>query len=343
MEKYTQDTQDKTDTTDSPLGRLLEGFKDCLNDLWTLEVNTMVVSDIGGFKFNPYSGYEKILALPRTKREFLDCLPWNDYKTLFGKHEALPRPQAPDYQSKVKEVDDLRAAIAIQFQSGNPQRLPSYVRSSFLRKLTLPEPPESVEKTIQSYVVLRQRLSRGYKAVKGDHGQTPNPGQEKDQSDAGTEATRQGVQGPVPLQDIPSLKGAETVDDAERNEEAEMAEIGERDPGPLPPLQQAVDEGLLDNGAFLRDLRSLRELFYLIGGEDATDQKTVNDLIFAQTIIEMDGDVMNRFHEQLLASQDREFLLSTHREAVSTGQENWQHLVTAIINAVQTLQKLLGF
>jgi hypothetical protein len=332
---------------DTSLDRLLDGFKDCLNDLWTLEVNTMVVSDIGGFKFNPYSGYEKIVSLPRTKREFHACLPWNEYNELFRKCQAELDPQIPDDLRALSEIEYLRKSIANELLLGDKARmLPSYVRASFSRKLRLPESPESVNKTIQSYVVLRQRLSRWYKTLTGGDGQSDNSMPKADISNGEAGQARREEQNPVAARGLISLDPTETVDEADRlkqaEQAAEQAEVRERDPGPLPSLDQAAEEGLFDNGAFLRELRSLRELFYLIGGEDATDSKNVHDLIFAQTIIEMDGDVMNRFHEQLLASPDREFLLSTHREAVSTGQENWQHLVTMIINTVKTLQNLLG-
>ena len=329
---------------DTSLNRLLDGFKDCLNDLWTLEVNTMVVSDIGGFKFNPYSGYEKIVSLPRTKREFHDCLPWNAYEELFRKCQAELDPQRPRDPADIREIENLRKSIANELLSGDKARqLPSYVRASFSRKLRQPESPDSVNKTIQSYVVLRQRLSRWYKTFNGGHGQTEESRPEADLSDGEAGPSTREEQNPGSARGLISVDPTETLDEADRLKIAEQAEVRERDPGPLPSLDQAAEEGLFENGAFLRELRSLRELFYLIGGEDATDSKNVHDLIFAQTIIEMDGDVMNRFHEQLLASQDREFLLSTHREAVTTGQENWQHLVTMIINTVQTLQKLLGF
>jgi hypothetical protein len=111
---------------------------------------------------------------------------------------------------------------------------------------------------------------------------------------------------------------------------------------PLPNLDQAMSIGLLENSAFLRELRSLRELYYLVGGEDATDSTNFIDLISAQTIIQMDGDVVNRFHKALLNDRERNFLIQTHQQALGTGQENWKSLVKLIIESMQTLSSFIG-
>jgi hypothetical protein len=52
------------------LVQLTEGLKSCLDDLWSLEINTMVVSDIGGHRFNPIHCYESIYRLPDDLDEF---------------------------------------------------------------------------------------------------------------------------------------------------------------------------------------------------------------------------------------------------------------------------------
>ncbi len=103
-----------------------------------------------------------------------------------------------------------------------------------------------------------------------------------------------------------------------------------------------MSDGLLDDSSFLRELRSLRELYYLVGGKEASNSTTIYDLISAQTIIQMDGDVMNRFHKALLQESEKDFLIKTHQTALSTGRENWNSLVKLIIESVHTLTGFLG-
>ncbi|MGB3517446.1 MAG: hypothetical protein WBA43_13410 [Elainellaceae cyanobacterium] len=109
-------------------------------------------------------------------------------------------------------------------------------------------------------------------------------------------------------------------------------------PDPNNPTDQPVVETLLSDGEFLRNLRKLSELEALMGG-DRADQNNITDIIYAQTVIQLDGDVINRFHEQLfsdrLSAQDKEFLIHVHSEAVTSGESNWRELLKFLFDLVQ--------
>jgi len=110
-------------------------------------------------------------------------------------------------------------------------------------------------------------------------------------------------------------------------------------PDPNTRQGRTVDRFLAD-GDFLRSLRKLSELAALMGGARA-DQNNIADIIYAQTVIQIDGDVINRFHEQLLSQrlsrEDKDFLIKVHSEAVISGEENWRGRLKFLVELVQDI------
>lgn len=111
-------------------------------------------------------------------------------------------------------------------------------------------------------------------------------------------------------------------------------------PNPETEAGRKLVDRFLADGDFLRSLRKLSELSALVGG-DRAEQNNVADIIYAQTVIQIDGDVMNRFHEQLLSQrlsrEDKDFLLKVHTEAVMSGEENWRGLLKFLFELVQDI------
>lgn len=108
-------------------------------------------------------------------------------------------------------------------------------------------------------------------------------------------------------------------------------------------------EEILDNSEFLLSLRKLIELKALLSGRDANDPNNFYDLIYAQTVIQIDGDVIHRFHKSLINKNieqaQQEFLIKVHQEAVKEGENNWrellsfmQELMTKIVNYFSNLK-----
>jgi hypothetical protein len=98
---------------------LIDGFESCLNDIWSLEVNTIVVSEIGGYRFNSVSCYGNIVAIPHDIEAFKQSLPWEDFENLHNASDAKAKATLQDgIKNHLKE---------------NSAKLPSYLVSVFTR------------------------------------------------------------------------------------------------------------------------------------------------------------------------------------------------------------------
>lgn len=109
---------------------------------------------------------------------------------------------------------------------------------------------------------------------------------------------------------------------------------------PEPGSQNA--QILLENRHFIVTLRKLNELRSLINKPDF-DEDNIYDNIYAQTIIQIDGDVMNYFHRRLFADEhieQRNLLLQIHGNAVESGQKNWQGILRLIVDMLSQIPKV---
>ena len=109
---------------------------------------------------------------------------------------------------------------------------------------------------------------------------------------------------------------------------------------PEPGSQNA--QILLENRHFIVTLRKLNELRSLINKPDF-DEDNIYDNIYAQTIIQIDGDVMNYFHRRLFADEhidQRNLLLQIHSNAVESGQKNWQGILRLIVDMLSQIPKV---
>jgi hypothetical protein len=73
-------------------------------------------------------------------------------------------------------------------------------------------------------------------------------------------------------------------------------------------------------------------------------QKAVTtDMIYAQTVLQLDGDVINRYAQEIVDHPHRDVLLQIHRDGVTAGEKQWRGLLEFIIGLVQaTLQRGSG-
>ncbi|MCP2730792.1 hypothetical protein [Limnofasciculus baicalensis] len=106
---------------------------------------------------------------------------------------------------------------------------------------------------------------------------------------------------------------------------------------------------LLTNCRFLRCLRKMAEVKtgldcrnqkLLSNPENQLDRGIITDTIYAQTIIQLDGDVINRYSQDLFHHPQREVLLELHRDGVMASEKQWRGLLEFIIGLLQvTLQR----
>ena len=136
-------------------------------------------------------------------------------------------------------------------------------------------------------------------------------------------------------------------------------EIEIRLPNPLSstnPEELLQAQRLLHNSRFLRSLRKLSELKAALDNRnkallkkqhelpgsvqpDALKKAVTTDIIYAQTVMQLDGEVINRYSQEILDHPHRNVILQIHREGVTAGENQWKGLLEFIIGLVQaTLQ-----
>ena len=140
----------------------------------------------------------------------------------------------------------------------------------------------------------------------------------------------------------------------------EFKEIQTRLPDPLRPTSPEEilkAQRLLHNSRFLRSLRKLSELKAALDNRnkallkkrdelpgyiqpDALNKAVTTDIIYAQTVMQLDGEVINRYSQEIFDHPHRDVILQIHREGVTAGEKQWKGLLEFIIGLVQaTLQQ----
>ncbi len=135
----------------------------------------------------------------------------------------------------------------------------------------------------------------------------------------------------------------------------ELHEMQTRLPDPLNPTSPEEIlkvQRVLDDSGFLRSLRKMSELKSALDNRnkallrkqdelpDHVKSEVVNkavktDMIYAQTVIQMDGDVINRYSQEIFDHPHRDLILQIHKEGVTAGEKQWRGLLQFIINLVQ--------
>lgn len=125
---------------------------------------------------------------------------------------------------------------------------------------------------------------------------------------------------------------------------------------PSPFKRTAADELLevqqiLADARFLRGLRKLGELKASLdsrnqtllkmdaaypGNSPATIAKAVKtDIIYAQTVIQLDGDIINRYSEAIVDHPHKEILLKIHQDSVAASERQWRGLLGFAVDLVR--------
>ena len=115
----------------------------------------------------------------------------------------------------------------------------------------------------------------------------------------------------------------------------DMLDPQESLPNPGDPQDRERLQKLLDNGNFLRGLRKIIELKSALDSQDLQSETT--DIIYAQTVMQLDGDIINRYHEKLLSNDFRQTIISIHSQGVSSGEQQWRGVLDFMVNIVQSI------
>lgn len=89
----------------------------------------------------------------------------------------------------------------------------------------------------------------------------------------------------------------------------------------------------LDN----RNRRLLRQAIALTNGRtDQPSKNVLNDMIYAQTVIQLDGDIVNRYAEELFSHPHKDSILKIHSDSLETSEKQWRGLLGFIIEIIQS-------
>ncbi|MFN6572074.1 hypothetical protein [Dendronalium sp. ChiSLP03b] len=97
---------------------------------------------------------------------------------------------------------------------------------------------------------------------------------------------------------------------------------------------------ILNNGRFVRTLRKMSELKAALDSGDI--HSTEIDIIYAQTVMQLDGDIITRYHKDLfaLSEEAKNLILKAHNEGVIAGEKQWRGTFSFLINLVQGIANL---
>lgn len=123
----------------------------------------------------------------------------------------------------------------------------------------------------------------------------------------------------------------------------EAKEIPLQLPDPSNAREADQLETLLSTASFLRCLRKLSEIkatldqrnFHIQKHPDSKDADHLLDIIYARTVVQLDGDVMNSYNQKLFQNPQQQAILQVHQAGVAAAQYHWQGLLEFIIYLAQ--------
>jgi hypothetical protein len=108
-------------------------------------------------------------------------------------------------------------------------------------------------------------------------------------------------------------------------------------PLPDPDKEMRRLQDLFKNATFTRALRKMIELKASLDSDSEKLPKI--DLIFAQTVVQLDGDIINRYHEALFQHPKKDEILEIHKQGVMAGEDQWEGLLGFIVSLMQNILK----
>ncbi len=262
------------------LGKLVSSVNGLVDDITALEVNTMVVEQITGAKFNAWQAYEEIYSI--NDKDYFDV-------------KGIPNPDNLNLTEQERtKADELRKRYTSLFSQ--LEREYFYI---LIEKSTEASEPDS--RIIQYQERLKYQVEHKTNIVPTD--------------EVYIKLARPILPAPVPV----------------ANEQDNQNKLRQR--------WQEIEE-LLKNDKFIRTLRKMSELKAALDGGQITSVDI--DVIYAQTVMQLDGDIISRYHKKLfqLPEGDRDLILKIHNEGVVAGEKQWRGTLDFLIGIVQSIAKL---
>ena len=118
--------------------------------------------------------------------------------------------------------------------------------------------------------------------------------------------------------------------------------IPTRLPEPIPLSRRqnmsAINK-LLRDPQFINVLQQLNKLKSALDRRDrilrgSSRQNNITDTTYAQTSLQLNGKIINRYSQAILGRSDRNLLLQLHEQSTSTGEQQWRGLVSFVLSLI---------
>ncbi|HEY9804392.1 MAG TPA: hypothetical protein V6D25_28930 [Leptolyngbyaceae cyanobacterium] len=269
LRKGTQPTDIIQSKSRDLLNKFVSSVQILVDDITALEVNTMVVANITGNKFNAWEAYQEIYSI-------------NDKDYFDVKKIPNDSPLRERYLNLFSQLEREYFYIIIENEQLNNKKVEQY----------------------------HQRLQLLKEVKKGNIVES---------DPQYIELARPILPAPTPVLDRENLNNQNQQDWEQNCQEIQY---------------------LLTNDKFVRSLRKIAELKAALDGGDVTSTRT--DTIYAQTVMQLDGDIITRYHKDLfsLPEEAKKLILQVHNEGVVAGEKQWHGVLDFLINLVRDLANL---
>lgn len=121
----------------------------------------------------------------------------------------------------------------------------------------------------------------------------------------------------------------------------EWETIATRLPEPISDNQHQMRKvnRLLKDSQFINVLQQLNKRKTALDRRDrilrsAPSSNDISDLTYAQTSLQLDGKIINRYSQAILERSDRELLLQLHEQSTTTGEQQWRGLIQFLVSLI---------
>ncbi|MEM8721411.1 MAG: hypothetical protein AAGE84_19320 [Cyanobacteria bacterium P01_G01_bin.39] len=112
-------------------------------------------------------------------------------------------------------------------------------------------------------------------------------------------------------------------------------------PEPIPQRRHesmSLVNKLLTEPQLINVLQQLDKLKVALDRRDRilreSHQDSITDTTFAQTSLQLNGKIINRYSEAILERSDRNLLLQLHQQSTTTGEKQWRGLINFMLSVI---------
>ncbi|WP_019504202.1 hypothetical protein [Pleurocapsa sp. PCC 7319] len=124
--------------------------------------------------------------------------------------------------------------------------------------------------------------------------------------------------------------------------DCEWETISTRLPAPIPNKRYETMSAvykLLQDRQFVNVLRQLDKRKIALDRRDrilrsSSSTSNITDTTYAQTSLQLDGKIINRYSQAILGRSDRDLLLQLHEQSTTAGEQQWRGLVKFMLSLI---------